>query len=336
MSRRVSIKDIAKIAGVSQSTVSRVINKPHEVSEELREKVMRVIKMFDYTPNSVARGLRKGSTKVIGVIIPDITNPFFPAIVRGIEDFLKNKDYSLILCNSDQDIEEEKKLLKLLYSKNVDGVIFTGSGEYNPEIEIFTDKDIPLVFLDRIYNKKSSSYVIVDNVKGMFELMTYLVKCGYRSFALLNGNKETFSAKARYEGFLKAVEEYTIRDYEVIFGQFTYESGYQMVEKLSKMPEVLVCGNDLIAYGAMDRIEKMGLNIPNDVGVTGFDDIPFSRHYKPSLTTVKQPTYELGKEAAELIFKMVESKSYKPCGIVLNPEVVIRESTKTTKDSVNW
>lgn len=330
MPRRVSIKDIAKIAGVSQSTVSRVINKPNEVSEELRKKVMRAIKMFDYTPNSVARGLRKGSTKVIGVIIPDITNPFFPAIVRGIEDFLKKKGYSLILCNSDQDIEEEKKLLKLLYSKNVDGVIFTGSGEYNPEIEIFMSRDIPLVFLDRIYNEKSSSYVIVDNVKGMFELMTYLVKRGYRSFALLNGNKETFSAKARYEGFFKAVKEYDIKDYEVIFGQFTYESGHQMVEELSKIPEVLVCGNDLIAYGAIDKVEKLGLSIPEDVGVTGFDDISFSRHYKPPLTTVKQPAYELGKKAAELIFKMIESKKYKPKGVVLNPELVIRESTKNT------
>jgi len=330
MSRRVSIKDIAKIAGVSQSTVSRVINKPHEVSEELRKKVMRVIKMFDYTPNSVARGLRKGSTKVIGVIIPDITNPFFPAIVRGIEDFLKKKGYSLILCNSDQDIEEEKKLLKLLYSKNVDGVIFTGSGEYNPNIELFMSKDIPLVFLDRIYDKKSfASYVVVDNVKGMFELMGYLVKSGYRSFALLNGNKETFSAKARYEGFLKAVKKYNIKDFEIIFGKFTYESGHRMVEKLSKIPEVLVCGNDLIAYGVIDKIEKLGLVIPNDAGVTGFDDISFSRHYKPPLTTVRQPVYELGKKAAELIFKMIESKFYKPQGIILNPEVIIRESTRT-------
>lgn len=334
MPKRISIKDIAKIAGVSQTTVSRVINKPNEVSEELRKKVMKVIKAFDYTPNSVARGLRKGSTKVIGVIIPDITNPFFPAIVRGIEDFLKKKGYSLILCNSDQDIKEEKKLLKLLYSKSVDGVIFTGSSEYNPEIEIFTNRDIPVVFLDRIYNTKSSSYVIVDNVKGMLELVTYLVECGYRSFALLNGNKETFSAKARYEGFLKAVKKYGIKNYEVIFGQFTYESGYQMIEKLSKIPEVLVCGNDLIAYGAIDKIEKLGLSIPDNIGVTGFDDISFSRHYKPSLTTVRQPTYDLGRKAAELIFKMVESKKYKPKGVILNPKLVIRESTKKRRVEV--
>lgn len=328
MSRKVSMKDIAKIAGVSPSTVSRVINKPSEVSEGLRKKVLKIIKELNYTPNSVAQGLRKGSMKVIGVVIPDITNPFFPAIVRGIEDFLRKKGYSLVLCNSDQDMEEEKKLLKFLYSKNVDGVIFTGSGEYNSEIEIFTSRNIPLVFLDRIYKKESSSYVIVDNVDGMFKLMTYLVKCGYKSFALLNGYKETFSAKARYEGFLKAVKKYNIKNYEVVFGRFTYESGYEMVEKLSKIPEVLVCGNDLIAYGVINKIEKLGLSIPDDVGVTGFDDIAFSKHYKPSLTTVRQPMYQIGKKAAELLFKMIELEKYKPKGIVLNPELVIRESTK--------
>ncbi|MCD6449638.1 MAG: LacI family DNA-binding transcriptional regulator [Thermotogaceae bacterium] len=326
--KKVNIKDVAKEAKVSVSTVSRVINNSAPVSGELKSRVIEAIKKLGYKPSHIARGLRSGKTKTIGFIIPDITNPFFPEIVRGVEDYLRKKDYTLILCNSDQDPKIESELVDILIDKHIDGLLFTGAGEKSEKLELAVKKGLKVVFLDRIIEGVNASYVVSDNYDGMKSLLEYLWKAGYRSFYFINGSKETFSARIRYKAFLDFVEKYRVKDYHHIFSSFSYEAGYNHTKEINRIPDVIIGGNDLIAYGVIDALEEMGLDVPDDVGVTGFDDILFSKHYKPSLTTVRQPMYEMGKKAAQMLIALIEKGVNKIKGYVLPTEVVIRNSTQ--------
>ncbi|SHE68701.1 transcriptional regulator, LacI family [Marinitoga hydrogenitolerans DSM 16785] len=326
--KRASIRDVAKEAGVSISTVSRVINNSSYVNEELKIKVEQAIKKLNYKPNIIAQSLRKGKTKTIGFVIPDITNPFFPNIVKGVEDYLKKEGYTLLLSNSDQDLEMETKIINTFISKHIDGIIFTGTGSYNPVLEKLIEKGIKIVFLDRILEGINASYVICDNKSGILELLNYLYNSGKRSFYFVNGNQNTFSARIRYETFLEFMKEKKIKKYNHIYTNFSYEAGYKFGKNIKSLPEVIIGGNDLIAYGIIDSLQERKIKIPEDVSVTGFDDILFSKHYKPSLTTVKQPIYEMGYKAAELMLKIINGKQKKIKGIVLKPELIIRESTK--------
>ena len=329
--KRVSIKDVAKKAGVSISTVSRVINNSAPVSDELKSRVKKAVKELGYKPSGIAKSLRKGKTGTIGFIIPDITNPFFPHIVRGAEDYLRSKGYTLVLCNSDQDTKQEMKLLDALMEKYIDGLLFTGAGRYNPELEKVIEKGINVVFLDRIIEGINASYVIVDNKKGMRDLLSYLWKTGHKSFLFVNGSEETFSAKIRYEAFEEFMREYKVLHYEHYYTSFSYEAGYNFGLKIKKLPDAIICGNDLIAFGIIDALEKKGINVPKDVSVTGFDDIPFSKLYKPPLTTVRQPMYEMGIMAAKLLVKIINGKQKEKKGIVLEPELIVRNSTRGGK-----
>ena len=326
--KKVNIKDVAREAKVSVSTVSRVINGSAPVSEKLRSRVERAIKKLGYKPSYIARGLRSGKTRTIGFIIPDITNPFFPEMVRGAEDLLRKKGYTLILCNSDQDPKIESELVEMLMDKHIDGLLFTGAGKKNKKLELAVEKGLKVVFLDRIMEGVNASYVISDNYGGMKALLEHLWKVGYKSYYFINGSEETFSARVRQKAFLDFVKENNIESYHHIFSSFSYEAGYIYTKKIRKIPDVIVSGNDLIAYGVIDALEEMGLDVPKDVGVTGFDDILFSKHYKPSLTTVRQPMYEMGRKAAQILITLIEKGSVKKKGYVLSTEVVIRNSTR--------
>ncbi|ABQ47790.1 MULTISPECIES: LacI family DNA-binding transcriptional regulator [Thermotoga] len=325
--KKVTIKDIAREAGVSPSTVSRVINKSAPVRKELEEKVLEVIRKMGYTPNLVARSLRKGYTDTVGFIVPDITNPFFSLIIKGAEDFFKKKKISLVVCSSNHDVKEEEKLIEMLVSKKMDGLLLVGAGSSNRVLNSILNK-VKVVFVDRVYEGYDAPYVVSDNYNGMKKLVWYLVKTGHRSFAFLNGEEGTYSATERLRGFVDALKEAGIKDYVVFFGQFTYESGFSLVKKLGKIPDAVVCGNDLMAYGAIDALEEMGYEVPKNVSVTGFDDLPFSKHYKPSLTTVRQPFHAMGYESAKILHWMISGKNKKNKKIVLETELIIRESTK--------
>ncbi|WP_077289083.1 MULTISPECIES: LacI family DNA-binding transcriptional regulator [unclassified Thermosipho (in: thermotogales)] len=325
--QRPGIKEVAKKAGVSISTVSRVLNNSAPVSEELKKRVKKAIEELGYYPSNIAKGLRKGRTGTIGFILPDITNPFFANIVRGAEDYLRKKGYNLILCNSDQDRKQETELLKILISKHIDGLLFTGTGSSNPLLVEKIRKGLKVVFLDRIFEEINSSYVIVDNKIGMNLLLDYLIDVGHRSFIFINGNKETFSAKIRYEAFTERARTEKL-EFKHYFTEFSYEAGYKKAKRLKGLPDAILCGNDLIAYGVIDALEEKGYKVPEDVSVTGFDDIPFSKHFKPPLTTVYQPMYEMGRKSAKLLLEIIEEKKVSNKGIVLLPKLVIRESTK--------
>lgn len=325
---KVSIKDVARKAGVSISTVSRVLTSSAPVSEELKKKVEEAVQELGYSPSMLARSLRHGRTKTIGFILPDISNPFFVQIVRGAEDYLWEHGYTLIFGSSDQNRKKEDTILNTLLSKHIDGLLFTGTGESNPKLLRSIQHGLNVVFLDRLIKDVNVSYVVVDNFKGITMLVDYLVDTGHRNFIFINGDKNTFSAKQRHDAFISKMREYGLQ-HEHHYASFSYDAGYEFGKNITKsLPDAILCGNDLIAFGLLDALEEKKVRIPDDVSVTGYDDIPFSKYYKPALTTVHQPTYEMGKTAAEILLKLINGEMTTIEGIVLEPELVVRESTR--------
>jgi LacI family transcriptional regulator len=324
MQKQVTIKDIAKEAGVSISTVSRVVNGSLPVKKETKEKVLKAIQKLNYSPDSLARSLRVGYTKTIGIIIPNIANPFFATIVRGAEDYLRSKGFSIIICNSDNDVKEEEKLFKTLTEKKVDGVLYSGIGDH---VENLATKNIKTVFIDRVIKENNFSYVCSNNYQGMQNLLEYLYKTNHRKYVFISGKKEVFSAAERLRAFLDFVEKYKL-NYKIYEAEYTYESGFSAAKKIKTLPNVIVCSNDLIAYGVIEYLKSKDINVPKDVSVTGYDDITFSKMFSPALTTVSQPIYEMGKTAAKLIFEILTNKDdYIPVKLFEN-QLIVRQSTR--------
>lgn len=321
-----TMKQVAQMAGVSSSTVSRVINHSAPVNEDLQKKVMKAVEALGYSPDQIARSLRKGKTNVVGVIIPNITNPFFPVIVKGAEDYLRKQNYLIMLGNSDFDLKMEKKLFNTLKAKNVDGLLFVGSGGRTPFIDNLENRK-KIVFVDRIYENIEKNYVIVDNIKGMNDLVNYLLDLNHKSFVMINGKKRTYTAEKRREGFELALKNANISQYEIIYSGYSYEKGYETALSLKEIPDAVVCGNDMIAFGVIDALKKRGINVPEDVSVTGFDDLTFSSKFSPPLTTMHQPIYELGFEAAKLLVKIINDKQIKKNKIILPTTLVPRKTT---------
>ncbi len=324
MNGQVTIKDIAKEAGVSISTVSRVVNSSLPVKKETKEKVLKAIEKLNYYPDSLARSLRVGYTKTIGIIIPNIANPFFATIVRGAEDFLRSKGFSLIICNSDNDIVEEKKLFKTLIEKKVDGILYSGIGDH---VENLINRNVKTVFIDRIIKSNKFSYVCSNNYHGMYKLLEYLYNSNHRKFIFISGKKEIFSAAERLRAFQDFASEYKI-DFKIYEGEYTRESGLSVAKKIKNLPDAVVCANDLLAYGVIEYFKAKGLIVPKDVSVTGYDDITFSKMFSPPLTTVKQPIYEMGKTAGEMIFTILSKKADHIPVKQFENEIIIRESTR--------
>jgi len=326
---RVSIRHVAKLAGVSVSTVSRVLNHPESVSDELREKVIRVIEECRYRPNQIARSLRTGLTKVVGFVIPDITNPAFLLMVKGAEDYLKKKGYSFIVCGTDHSAKEESRILRALMAQNVEGIIITCSGGQRSELaNLLRHLGLKTVFMDRRYERIDAPYVGVDNAGGVEKMADYLIETGHRSFAYLCGERTTSSARERLQGFINSMQKNGVTNYEILYGQFTFESGYELVRKFKKIPEAVMGGNDLVALGAIVALSELGYRVPDEVSVVGFDDMFYSKYSKPSLTTVRQPIYKMGFEAGKVLWKLLSGGRMQQKEVILPTEIVLRETVR--------
>jgi len=324
MPDKITIKEIAKEAGVSISTVSRVINGSSPVKKETKEKVLNAINKLNYYPDALARSLRVGYTDTIGIIIPNIANPFFATLVRGAEDYLRSKGYSLIICNSDNAVDQEKKLFNILAEKKVDGILYSGIGDH---LEKFNHINIPIVFIDRVIKDNRFSYVCSNHYKGMEDLLNYLFETNHKRYVFISGKKEIFSAVERLRAFGDFVKKNKI-EYKILEGEYTYESGLINGKKIKKLPDVVVCSNDLIAYGVIESFKERKIKVPQDVSVTGYDDITFSKMFSPALTTVRQPIYEMGKISAEIMHRLLIKKDdYIPVKLFQN-QVIVRESTR--------
>ncbi len=326
-----SIYDVARESGVSVFTVSAVVNNKAHVGKSLREKVEAAIRKLNYRPNLIARSLAKQKTHTIGMIVPDIGNPFFPIVVRGAEDAAQKHGYNLLLCNSDDSLDKEEKAVELLLSKRVDGILLTkAADDFRPSLQqMIKEVDIPFVLVMRTYPKLTRDAVITDDYHGAYEAVSHLARAGRKRIGLISGPLKVSNAKERWAGFQDALkaEGLPIEQDLVIEGDYRLESGYRAGHSMfSRRPDGIYVANHLMTVGLLKAADEMGLRCPEDFGLVSFDDYPWLGIFRPRLTTVELPKHQLGSEAAELLIRRITGDASKPVLIKLQPELRIRES----------
>ncbi|WP_342431795.1 LacI family DNA-binding transcriptional regulator [Neobacillus sp. FSL H8-0543] len=332
----ITIKDIAKKANVSITTVSRVLNQKTEgISKSTRKRVLEIIEELGYRPNSIARSMITKQTNTIGLIIPDIRNPFFPELVRGVEDFLNQHSYNVFLCNTDGDPKRELEYVSLLKEKNVDGIIFTYScAETIQQLEdILSVEKIPFVLLDRGVEDHKFSVVSIHNEKAGYLATQHLIELMHTQIGCITGPTSYPNSKARLQGYQRALAEAGIASNPdlIVEGDFQMEGGYLAARELLAKQKVtaVFAFNDLMAFGVYQAAAEMGISIPDDLSVVGFDNIKYNQLLHPRLTTIEQSVYEMGKLSAEILFEqMTKGGDAVTKTQYLEPALILRESTK--------
>lgn len=333
-----TIKDVAKMAGVSTTTVSHVINKTRFVAKETEEAVLLAIKNLNYSPSAVARSLKVNTTKSIGMIVTTSEAPYFAEIIHSVEEHCYRQGYSLFLCNTLNDPEKVKNHLEMLAKKRVDGLLVICSEYQQDSLDILSSfSSIPMVVMD--WGPNANTDVIDDHsFTGGYLATKHLIDCGHREIGIISGELSKTTARTRYEGFLKAMTEANLSVNEdwVLEGAFEPEDGYESMNKIlkqDKLPTAIFCCNDVMALGAISAIAEKGLRVPDDISVIGYDDIHASRFYAPPLTTIHQSKRRLGKQAVNLLLERISNKEEKSeqqySRIDLQPELVIRKSVKS-------
>lgn len=329
----ITIKDIAKKAGVSITTVSKVINnKDESISDETRNRVKDIIKELNYQPNALARGLITKKTKTIALVLPDITNPFFPDVARGVEDYSNKHGYNVFLCNTDDNYKKENDYINLLKEKRVDGIIFSSANSGSDKTKFIHKIDIPLVAIDRAYNENECFGIFTDNLTGGYIAAKHLIDLNHKKIACITGPKEIRNSIERVNGYKKAIIEAGIELDEslIAYSDFKIDGGYKAGIELMKNKDItaIFACNDLMACGVYEAAYDMGLRIPDDISVVGFDDVQIIKALNPKLTTIKQPIYKIGQEAAKMLIKLIENKKINENIINLDVELVTRGSTR--------
>jgi LacI family transcriptional regulator len=323
-------KQIAQAAGVSVGTVSHVLNGSATVSEKLRKRVEEVIRQLDYQPSQLARGLRGQTTVLLGVIIPDITNPYFPDLVRGIEDVAYKEGFRLVLCNADNDPAKELNYFNDLRSFNPAGIIVIPSEDSSIGRETAHAK-VQIIFVDRCPSWWKGDAVVANNEDGGYQAGRYLTKMGHRSIAVISGPSHIETARDRIRGFKRALAEGGLRLHPRYLeeAQFNTEGGFAAASHLLSLnprPTAIFASSDMLAIGALKAARDMNLRCPADFSIVGFDDLDFSRLTEPALTTVFQPGYHIGSLACQLLLDRVRGANHPPEQKILNTELRIRNS----------
>ncbi len=325
-------QDVAERAGVSIATVSRVLNDLPHVSPRIRKRVWRAIKELDYQPNRTAQRLRAKQSRVLGLIISDIQNPFFTAIVRGIEDVAYKHGYSVILCNSDENLEKERLYLNVMRAEAVAGVILASTGESNPLVADLLEQPIPVVAIDRRLRNRGVDAVLAANVDGARQAVSHLLELGHRRIGFVGLPLSRTPGKERHAGYVATLREHGLAVSRPIvrFADAKQQGGYDATCRLLQISPIvtaLFVANNLMTLGALDAIRERGLRIPEDISVVGFDDMPWAALLQPPLTVLAQPTYDIGRTAAELLFERLASADKPATSIQLPTTLVVRGST---------
>jgi DNA-binding LacI/PurR family transcriptional regulator len=333
----ISMKDVAKYANVSIATVSRVLsNKPH-VRPEVRQRVLKAIDSLGYKPSRLARSLRMQTSCIIGLIISDIQNPFFTSLVRAVEDRAYQEQHAVFLCNSDEDIEKERLYIELMLAERVAGVVITPTQEKdNPSSKLLEAK-IPVVSVDRRMLDLEVDTVVVDNIRASRDLVEHLIQDGHRRIGPILGSFSITTGRERRLGYTAALRSHGIAiDKDLIrTGLPKEEMGYQCACQLLDLPEpptAIFTGNNLLTIGALRAIQERKLRIPEDVGIAAFDEMRWASLIEPPLTVVKQPTYELGWAATDLLLKRIREPERAVQEIILKPPLCIRQSCAPHED----
>lgn len=331
-SKRVTMRQIAARARVSVGTVSHVINNSAGVREEVRKRVLDAIERLGYQPSLLARGLRRNQTTILGMIIPDISNPFFPLVVRGVEDIAYQNSYRLMLCNTDNDAQKEQVYFDELRAYRMAGLIVIPSADSRlVPMAAASGGEIPVICLDRCPEGWRGDTVTVDNAEGAYQATRYLLELGHRRIATITGQLHVTSGVERLKGFKRALREAgaSIAPEYIQEGRFDRLSGYEkglMLLQFSPRPTAIVAANDLVALGVLAALREVGLRCPEDVSLVGFDDQEIASFTNPALTTVAQPAYQMGARAAALLFERLRGEDVPTHQVVMKATLRVRDS----------
>ncbi len=330
----VTLQDVARAAGVSSATVSRVLNDSGKVSPTTRQRVEAAIRRLGFRPSRVARRLRirSGRSNILGLMIPDIQNPFFSDVARGVEDYAFAHEYAVILCSSDEQAIKQNFYLHTMRSEAVDGIILPPiPGEESVVEHLALQEGLPVVCLDRRLSTPHLDTVVVDNRQGAYEAVSRLIALGHRRIGIITGLPGLSTSNERLEGYLKALTENDIpvEDKLIREGNSKYDGGLLQAAALLEMPRpptALFPCNNMMTLGALEAIHRAGVRVPEALSIIGFDDIPWAPSLNPPLTTVRQPGYELGRCAAEMLLQRIAEPKRSPTQIMLQPELIVRKS----------
>jgi len=332
---RTTIKDVAREVGVSINTVSRALNGKPDVSSETRRLVLKTAQRLNYMPNKLARGLRSNKTGIIGVIVADIANPFFSAVVKGMGKAAKELGYSIILQDTSENYKNEEEAIQIMISEQVDGLLITPVQTEKRSIHMLQESGIPFVLVARYFDDADTDYVVADDVQGGYLATAHLIEKGHEKIAFINGPAYNSSAIERFQGYKKALEEHDIGLNESLIrnGALTMEDGYTYGKALlmdhDPQPTALFTFSDFVALGAMKAVREAGLRIPEDIAIVGYDDIDFAFCLESPLTTIRFPKREIGEEAISVLEKKIDGQKCHS-NLKIPVELVIRQSSLST------
>ncbi len=329
-----TIKDVARLAGVSTTTVSHVINKTRFVAETTQEKVMKAVEELNYAPSAVARSLKCNSTRTIGMLVTQSTNLFFSEVISGVESYCYRQGYTLILCNTGGIYEKQRDYIRMLAEKRVDGILVMCS-DFTEELNEMLNRhtNIPKVVMDWGPESSQADKIMDNSEEGGYIATKYLIDNGHTDIACLSGHFDKLACKERIVGFRRAMAEANLPVNEdwILEGNFECDTAVLVADKITAMekrPTAVFCFNDTMALGLMSRLQQNGIKVPDDVSVVGYDNIELAEYFSPPLTTIHQPKRRVGKNAFEILLERIKDKDHEKRIFEMQPELIVRNTVK--------
>jgi LacI family transcriptional regulator len=328
-----TIKSVAAAAGVSAATVSRVLNGNTDVGSDLRARVLTAVSEMGYRPNGAARSLRTRATFVLGIIISDITNPFFTSLVRGMEDTAQEAGYSVVLANADENVDKEARYLEVAAAEQMAGVVLSPASSTQTRLDVLSERNIPVVTIDRRIRGRPCDSVTINNREVTRAATAHLIEQGCRRIAFVAGPSVTTTARDRLAGYTAALKEAgrPVDESLIVSGDFRIEGGYEATRELlrsRRRPDGLFVSNNLMTVGALDALSEADLQVPGDLAFVGFDDVRWAMGRRAQVTAVQQPTYDIGRRAATLLLARIKGDLSEPHRVMLPAELVVRRSSQ--------
>lgn len=326
---KITIKEIAAISGVSTTTVSQILNnKGQRFSEDTRQRVLKAVNDYDYNPDYFAKNMVHRESKTVGMIVPDVTDLFFSKVIEGVESYFNKKDYMILLCNSRHSGEKEKDYIKQLQNRSVAGILLASPNSLELESDL---KGSPYILIDRGLNTRTEGNLLVKEYNGVYQAVQHLIDNGHTKIGMLTNESGYYEMTERFDAYHQCLEDNGISysDDLLADGPVTIEGGYLAAKELLSKQSItaLCCGNDQMAVGAYRAAYELGLSIPQDLSVIGFDDLEISSFLNPPLTTVKQPAFDIGYTAAQYLLQEIEHPGKTIPNKVFETTFIVRNST---------
>ncbi len=334
---KVTIKDVAEYVGVHHSTVSRALSrdKQAKISATVVRRVERAAEKLGYMPNLVASSLKQNRSFAIGVLIPDLTNPVFPPIIRGIQSYVESLGYTVIIANTDDEEDKEQQALRMLQERSIEGVIVATARREDPIVDECIEREIPIVLVNRTVDRSGVNAVILDEDFAIREALNHLFALGHKHIAHIAGPQHTSTGYERARTFKNYMRIHDLdASLVVATDKFTVDEGFRAVQELLQVNDrftAIVAASDLIALGCIDALAEAGRRVPDDVSVVGGNDIPFLSRMNPALTTVSIPKYEMGDQAAKVLMELISGERQQSMVMRMQPRLVVRSSTAAAR-----